>query len=426
MNKKRIYILFCLISTALFAQQTESNSPSSHLIITPELLAGVTAEPNSYFPEHSFQKQLMLNLAWDQMANPQEWAQRLKGPRTGIGIGYADFGNQDSLGFALTLMPFIEFNAFKKKNLKVQVGMGGSYFNKKYDSITNPNNQAVTTHLTWSFRLFMHYQIISTRKFDWRVGAGYFHHSNGHARIPNQGYNSFLFSVSTDIKSPPRSLNEEEHYSKEVFKHSVYSYFIIRSGYGFNALSKAFNEKKDIYTFSGEYGKVFNNTFKLGIGLYYRFYQNYYDYIVDNESLVQDGREFDYYKENPWWYASNIGASINSEILLNHIGIDIQMGFNLHKPGYKIDWRINQGWAYVPKEIPEDSNIVLGEFDTKYKLKALIATRLGLKYYFWSTTKGPEHNLFIGAHLNANLGQADFSELSLGYVYNFEMKNDQK
>jgi hypothetical protein len=108
-----------------------------------------------------------------------------------------------------------------------------------------------------------------------------------------------------------------------------------------------------------------------------------------------------------------------AEILLNHFGIEVQIAANFHKPAYPIDWRINQGWKNIPRVIPAESNIVLGELDGAYKRKKLISSRMGLKYYLFGTKDAPTHNLFAGIHINANLGQADFSELSLGYVYNF-------
>lgn len=407
----------------MLSQQSETDSNSGKFVITPEIMVGVTADSNSNFPEHDLQKQLMVNFGWEHDNNLNEWAQRLKGPRTGIGIGFEDFGNLDSLGIGITLMPFFEFNTFRRKNLKVQVGMGATYFNKQYDPISNPNNQAVTTDLTWAFRLFMHYQVLSSEKIDWRLGGGFFHHSNGHTRLLNQGYNSFLVSLSADIKNSKRDSNTTPSFAG-FFKKSSYSYVMFRSGYGINVLGQAspFNDKKDVYTLSGEYGKVINNTFKLGVGLYYRFYQHYYDYIADNESLVQDGREYESLKSNPSWNASNLGISLNGEILLNHIGLDLQIGFNIHKPSYEIEWKMNQGWMNTPREIPE--NWMLGELDSKYKLKRLISGRLGLKYYLIGTKKSPKNNLYLGVYLNSNLGQADFSEIGLGYVHNFNFKKN--
>jgi hypothetical protein len=183
------------------------------------------------------------------------------------------------------------------------------------------------------------------------------------------------------------------------------------------SIPEPFNDKKAVYSLTAEYGQVYNNTFKWSAGVFYRFYQHYYDYIADNESLVQDGREFDEFKTAPGWNASNISIFGSGEVLLNHVGIEVAIGINLHKPAYKIDWRINQGWDNTPRDIPDFWQ--LGEFDTKYRLKQTIATRMGLKYYLWSTATPRSGNLFIGAHINANLGQADYTELSLGYVYNF-------
>jgi hypothetical protein len=416
---KNLTYLFFLLSCCLFAQQTGSND-TKPFVITPELMVGFTPESNSNFPDRSLQTQFGLSLGWEQRTNAQEWAQRLKGPRTGLNFGYTNFGSNDSLGGAFTLLPFIEFNAFRKKNLKVQVGTGVSYFTKKYDSLTNYNNQAVSTNLNWAFRVFMHYNFVRTEQIDWRVGLGYFHHSNGHTKLPNQGYNSFLLNVSADVKNASARAIASEATPTHTFDRSTYDYLSLRTGYGQNVLALVFNDKKDVYTISAEYGKVFNNTFKLGVGFYYRFYEHYYDYIQGNYSLVQEGREFESYKGSPSWNASNLGLLVNGEFLLNHFGIDIQLGFNFHKPGYKIDWRINQGWDNTPVEIPE--NWQLGEFDSKFKLKNTISSRLGIKYYLLGTHKAPVHNLYAGIHINANLGQADFTELGLGYVYSFNFK----
>lgn len=419
--KQTYFILFYLITFSLLAQQADTLTRKSQFIISPEVLVGITAEANSYFPDHGLQTQGIVSFGWEHDTNPHEWAQRLKGPRTGISFGYTNFGNSENLGSAFSILPFIEFNIFKSKKITLQAATGASYFTRKYDSISNPNNEAVTTDITWSFRLFGYYRLISTPHIDWRTSIGYAHHSNGHTRLPNQGFNSFLIGVSADIKTPHKPFLYTNSV-KQNYPSSRYDYFALRSGYGLQVLAKPFNDKKPVYVFSGEYGRVFNNTYKLGVGMYYRFYQHYYDYIQENESLVQEGREFNSFRDNPTWSASNLGVFATGEVLLNHFGINLQLGLNLHKPAYKIDWRINQGWSYVPAEIPENSSIVLGEFDTKFKLKKIISSRLGLKYYFIGTRKAPKNNFFIGAHINSNLGQADFTEISFGYVHSFKKK----
>ncbi len=415
---KQLTIFFILFPILAFAQNDTLWKRKS-LVFTPEILLGKTMEANGGFPQTKLQKQAIFNLGRSQKDNPQEWAQRLKGPKTGISLGITDFGNIDSLGIAITVLPFIEFNVFRSNRFKLLTGMGASYFTKKFNEETNPQNQAVTTDLTWAFRIYLNYQFLSGPKTDWRVGLGYSHHSNGHTRLLNQGYNSFLVSLSADIKNP---LNAGKTVLPEIpsYKNTRYSYYSVRTGLGQNVFALAFNDKRNVYTIAGEYGRVYNNTYKIGVGFFYRFYQHYYDYIKGNESLVQDGREFESYKNEPFRNATNYGVSLHGEVFLNHIGIDLQLGYNFFKPAYKIDWRINEGWDNTPREIPE--SWLLGEYTSNFKKKYRISSRLGLKYYLIGTAKAPKNNLYVGAHLNANLGQADFTELSLGYVHSFNFR----
>ncbi|MDC8000289.1 acyloxyacyl hydrolase [Aequorivita todarodis] len=417
--KNRLTIFLLFVPFFSFAQ-TAQDWKKSALTFTPEILFGKTMEANDGFPDTKLQKQVILSFGRNHTNNPQQWAQRLKMPKTGLSIGVTDFGNLDSLGLGFTAMPFIEFKAFGSDRWKILTGMGASYFTKKFDAETNPKNQAVTTDITWAFRLYLNYQFLSTKNIDWRTGIGYSHHSNGHTRLLNQGYNSFLVSLSADIKNPLNRPEKAQSATSPEYKKTVYNYFAVRAGLGRNVFALAFNDKKSVYTIAGEYGKVYNNTFKVGIGFYYRFYQHYYDYIEGNESLVQPGREFDYFRSNPWYYSTNLGLSLHGEIFLNHVGIDLQLGINFHKPAYKMEWRINEGWDNTPREISD--TWVLGTLDGTYKKKNRISSRLGLKYYLIGMEKAPKNNFYLGANLNANLGQADFTELSFGYVHNFNLK----
>ena len=96
---------------------------------------------------------------------------------------------------------------------------------------------------------------------------------------------------------------------------------------------------------------------------------------------------------------------IGAELLLSHVGLEWQMGFNLHKPFYKEHWILTEE-----------------ELNWYYEIKKSLPGRLGLKLYAINTNKSPKNNFFIGATLNSNFGQADFNELSFGFVHRFELK----
>ncbi len=418
--KQLLTASFLLITLVCSAQQ--EGSKGKNTLISPEFMIGYLAPSNEFFPDRGLQTQYFISLARLQDDNPAEWAHRLKAPKTGISLGYTDFGNQGELGGGFTAMPFIEFNLFRSQRLKALVGMGATYFTKIFDPVTNPNNQGVSTEVLWSFRSFFNYELYERGRINWRVGLGYMHHSNGHTRLPNQGLNSFLLSLSADIYRAKTA----DTWSTQSFTDTRNHFISFRFGYGINALSGAdpFNDKLPVYTIAGSYGKVYNKTWKLSAGFYYRFYQHYYNYITNNESLVQDGQEFASYRDNPWYNATVLGLSIAGEVLLNHVGLELELGWNIFKPGYDFDYRINEGWDNPPREIPD--YWVLGEYDTKYHLKKAIASRMGLKYYLFGTDNNPVHNVYVGAHINANLGQADFTDVSLGYVYSFKFTEKDK
>lgn len=400
-----------------------SLSGQNETYFTPELSIGISAASNENFPDRNLQLQGLLHFTKSNLQTDQEWAQWLNRPQTGITLGYTNFGNNGSLGSAYSILPFLEFNNFKSTRWTTMIGLGGSYFTKKFDPIANFDNRAVATDITWSFKAFTYYTFLKRSNIHWRAGLGLFHHSNGHTRLPNNGYNSFLVSLSAQI-NPTASLGPSSKSKRPV--RTRYNYLTARTGVGQNVFNDGdpFNNKKEVYTISGEYGKVFNKTLRLGIGAFYRVYEHYYDYINDNEFLVRDGERFASLRENPWNNASNIALYTRGELLLNHIGIELMLGVNLHKPAYQIDWYLNEGWDFAPREIPDVW--VFGEFNSKYKLKEIFTTRLGLNYYLKGTDTFTKHNLVAGIHLNTNLGQADFTEVSIGYVYSFGLKEKKR
>lgn len=415
-SKLALYIIGLCFSICQYNFAQNENATSA-LFYIPEILLGKTLEANTDFPETSLQKNVFFSFGRYNFNPRKEWAARLNYPKTGLSIGFTDFGNSEKVGFAYTLIPFIEFPILKNtlSGLNLQIGLGGSYMDTQYNLETNPFNRAVTTKINWSFRSFLYYDVFKTDKTDWRFGLGYLHHSNGHTNLPNQGLNSLVAGVSAKIDSKQNlDVLDETH----TYKSKSQTYVSTRLGIGQNVLSEKFNSKKEVYSFAMSAGKIINNTFKFGGGFYYRFYEHYYDYINNNEALVE--AQFPNFRDNPYGYATNFGLFATSELLLDHIGFEFDLGLNIHKPFYKIDWQLNQGYSFQNND--GETVEVLGELDWYYEIKRTVSARMGLKYYVWSTNKAPKYNIFIGAHINSNLGQADFTELSFGYVYRFKLK----
>lgn len=419
--KIKFSFLLIVIAFKIFGQEGPDTLKYSNFI-TPEIMFGTLSKPNTDFPEVGIQKTVYLTLGKYHDNNRQEWAFRLKYPKTGFSLGVSDYGNSERTGRSYSLLPYAEFGLFGSQKLNALFGLGASYHDVQYDIRENPNNKAVSTKFSWAFRGSLTYDWWSFEKSMLRLSLNYLHHSNGHVRLPNQGMNSFLMGISYEIGIFRSMDSGKQNKIIPKFSRSTYNFLDLRFGLGQNVLSEIYNDKKEVYAIALSYGKVINKTYSFGGGIYYRFYEHYYQYIKNDETLVKE--DYPEFRDHPVFNASAFGIFGSGELLLNHIGIEFQLGLNIYKPSYKIDWRLNQGYVFIAYDDEDEPYIAvkLGELDSYYKVKKTISSRLGLKYYIKPTDETPTHNFYLGAHLNANLGQADFGELSIGYTYNFNMK----
>jgi hypothetical protein len=412
MNKVTGFLFVLLFSTVFCLAQESATTVSNFSFVSFQYDLGRTSPANTYFPETKPFQGIEVAFGRTNNRNDLEWARQLNFPRTGISVSYSDFGNKEKIGSAVSVIPFIDFPVFRKwsNRFDANIGIGASYFDVIYDLESNVTNQAISTHITWAFRSNLRYDFLRFKNGKSQIVLGYYHNSNGHVRLPNYGLNTFLLGLNTEFnfnKNEVASLNLDG--SKVNENSSLQTYYCYRFGLGQNVLTKYDDHKREVYTVSASLGRIKNKTFKYGLGMYYRFYESYYNHIQKEGELIND--MYPDLKKNPILKASSFGVFADGEVLLSHVGLEMQIGLNFYKPFYKVDWKLNQG------EIIYDGSYQLGELNWYYNVKHLISSRLGLKYYAFDNNKSPTHNLFIGAFINANLGQADFSEVGLGYVF---------
>jgi hypothetical protein len=142
-------------------------------------------------------------------------------------------------------------------------------------------------------------------------------------------------------------------------------------------------------------GALFREQIKVDIGFAGRFYEQYYYHILNPIDSA--------YNNSPKLNASNLYFFIGCEFLAGHIGMDIEGGLNLYKPYFRKH--------YLTME---------GNIDFDFWLKQLFNSKLGLNYYIINTQKKPKVNFFVGLNINANFGQADFSEICIGVIHTFK------
>ena len=254
--------------------------------------------------------------------------------------------------------------------------------------MTNKTNKAIGSNFTWAFQLFLYYKLNINDRLNLKFGGGYLHNSNGHTQLPNYGLNSAMISISSQYFFKPMQF--KRLYEPDLTRH----YFIdVRSGIGMQeygaSKGPAGGPKKAVYTYAVSGGIIFKQNISIHAGLAYRYYQHFHDNIIKNKIPE--------YIDNPNLNASNVYFFLGSEFLIGHASIDIEGGINLYKPFKDGNIEIIQG--------------------TKYWLKKLFPSRMGLKLYAINTSKMPKNNIYVAANINANFGQADFSELSFGFVH---------
>lgn len=403
----RIYtILFVILFLPKSSICTEGEDKNKSVtFIQPEFLIGSAIPSNSNFPTTSSQTVYSLSIG-KIIHDPQKlWAVYLNYPSAGLSVFYSDYGNKDVFGSSITAMPYIALNTSKRhfNSLHFKIGIGATYFSTSYNKNSNPRNLAIGSRLTWVFQTTAYYNLLVSKHIDLNLGISFIHNSNGHTQMPNLGLNSLLFSFSSRIYLDPIYANNKDKYQKPNLKHTKQYFAIARLGIGMHEFggpdSETGSVKRAVNIISFGVGTVFKQVVKLRVGFSYRFYQQYYNYIINYEP--------DKYKDNPVYYSSNFQVYIGGELLLGHIGIDAELGINILKPFY----------AYH-HELHEDDN------EVKYWLKQILSPRLGLKLYLNNTANNPKNNLYVGAYINANYGQADFSEITLGFVHRFSLRNE--
>jgi len=87
-----------------------------------------------------------------QTFGKKDWHQWRKFPQFGMAAAWFRFGNTSILGNAFTISPNITTTLFEGKKWKghFQVGTGIAYLTKKYNPVSNPENNAIGSNITAS------------------------------------------------------------------------------------------------------------------------------------------------------------------------------------------------------------------------------------------------------------------------------------
>lgn len=126
-----------------------------------------------------------------QTLGKRNWERSYLYPVIGVTFYFSGMGNNPDLKQAYALMPFINFPLTRTKNfmLGFRLAVGAGYFPMIYDSVENPLNVAIGTHINAAINLMFDARYRISRQWTVTGGVSFQHFSNGGWKMPNYGIN---------------------------------------------------------------------------------------------------------------------------------------------------------------------------------------------------------------------------------------------
>jgi hypothetical protein len=366
------YLLFLLPNTIVLAQ---TNSLAMAYGI------GYTIPNHPDFPEVKGPSN-SIELGWSHKQNAF-WSLLNGGAVFHLNATFQNFGNNAVLGQAFALTPAMSYPIVKKRQFSMQLhlGWGAAWISKKFDSFSNSTNIVIGTNLNASVSAMLEftYSIKSLEPF---LGLKVQHYSNGNAMSPNLGINMPMLQTGLRF----------------MFENEIKSYDLMRGNY-----------KKSDSTFAKyEFPKPkipFRPFFQLGLGL---------------SANIQRGPFFPVYNLNAgaqWLYRpsktlwAGIEYSFNSavyEFYQNNGSISDPRKFNRYAIWLGHEWIFGRvgffalGGLYLNRHVNQ---------------RSLFPTQTGINFYPRIPYFKPRHQFWIGVHIRAYLGLADYVMLQAGYRF---------
>ncbi len=384
-------LLFCTIH--LLAQENSTGKPNP-FVLEVQYSAGKLAPVYKHFPKSVLVNTVELHLGY-QTYGRERWNKLLNYPRLGLSFIYQELGNKNVLGQQFSIVPTVYFSTAKKEDAKfyaeVRYGLGLACFSNPYDSTSNKNNDGVGSAFTWQYTIGTNLHWNVSKNASIQIGAVWYHASNAHTQLPNVGVNNF--AVYFGLLAYPFGRLHRVH-DKDTVGIDKKWHLNFRFGSGWHEMGNAFGpvggKKYPVYTASIYTSRRLAKLITAKMGLIYRYYPMYHTFL-------QNQKVFD---SKLTLRSSSFTVFVGADFLLGHFAISLEAGVNVYKPAYKPFY-----------ELYEKSTPI------NFYTKQYLATRFGLNYYILDPYLHPRNNVFVGAYVSANSGQAEFLELNLGYVW---------
>jgi len=212
------------------------------------------------------------------------WQLENNKPDIGLSFQCLDFKNPSQLGYAFSIVPFIEIPLKEKEKssrLILRLCWGATYLNKHFDIATNPKNIAIGS--SWNayvqFKWFWQLQLNKNLRFE--PGFAFTHASNGKSRNPNLGLNVISLNAGINYLLPSKLKPEISKVDSSTRVKSK-NEFVTLAAVGFNEQGVKTGRLYSLML-SGVYQRNIRNTHKFSFGTDFfldQVYAHDYNYLL--------------------------------------------------------------------------------------------------------------------------------------------------
>lgn len=399
MHKKLFYLYFlthlvvsiCFISGSVRAQSSESNTWMYEGYIQSGMVIKNYLTPT--FPKRKLGFQTKIEILHNTNG-AQYWHKRLNYPTVGWVLNTGTLGNMEELGYTIGISPIMKFKWYEKeKNAHyITLGLGLSYYSRPFNKDSNPYNIMIGSHITaLGYASYTYAHALSGNK-SLLLGISVIHGSNSHIQVPNAGLNMPMVDIGIRFGSSklvqPDTITGNTIWNKRIKLN-------MRMGIGVHeragTISPTGTPKFAVYQGSIYASKRFGLLSNVHLGFTTKYY-NAYAYQIEKIQNFPLNQKFE--------KSLVISLIAGYEFMLNRFSLLLQGGLDVYKPYFR---------DYI---VIEDEKKGISKF-----VESWFSSRIGFNYYFKNPMQYHKINAFIGTYVNADFGEADFAEISLGLVF---------
>ncbi len=251
-----------------------------------------------------------------------EWQQIYHYPLPGIGFSYTDYGNEEVLGYGVSILPNIDIPILRGERLmlRLRLGTGIAFLSEHYDYNSNPANNVIASTLNNVTSISLGGSWQFARHFTLLAGGSLTHFSSGAVQTPNLGIN--IKALNAGIRYEPVPYEKSSLRRKTLSPVSKRIRFNVTAGLGFQEQLPPQGPMYHVYQLQFSVGRMIARWNQLSGGIM-ATYKEAANSFIKHEEI---------YPDQYFIHACAASGFIKDEFVFGFAGISVLAGYNFYKP----------------------------------------------------------------------------------------------